>query len=74
MTDHTTPIPDLPAGPARDPAPDTGEPSPPGHPPGHDSPQQPQDAPPDKDPVWIPRLARAACAAGLMRAGDHSHP
>ncbi|GLZ22258.1 hypothetical protein Bpla01_57870 [Burkholderia plantarii] len=52
MTDHTSPIPDLPAGPTRDPAPDTGEPAPPGHPPGHhDSPQQPHDAPPDKDPV-----------------------
>jgi hypothetical protein len=52
MTDHTTPIPDLPADPTRDPAPDTCEPTPPGQPPGHrDSPQQPHDAPPDKDPV-----------------------
>ncbi|MDF3100409.1 hypothetical protein SB394_18455 [Burkholderia sp. BCCIQ04A] len=46
MSDHTTPTPEPPAAPNRDPEDDPFS-SPPGH---HDNPQQP-DGPPSKDPV-----------------------
>ncbi|MBU9162065.1 hypothetical protein [Burkholderia multivorans] len=48
MTDHTTPIPEPPADPNRDPEDDPLSPPSPGH--HHDNPQQP-DGPPSKDPV-----------------------
>ncbi|WP_262054725.1 hypothetical protein [Burkholderia thailandensis] len=49
MTDHTTPLPEPPADPTRDPEDDTLSPSSPGHP-HHENPQKPEE-PPSKDPV-----------------------
>jgi hypothetical protein len=47
MTDHTTPLPEHPADPTRDPEGDPLTPPSPGH---HESPQQPE-GPPSKDPI-----------------------